>query len=55
MDREDYMYAGGVLLIAAGAGTFHLGYALACAGAGLVFPFVLSMLRGGSPGKGDEA
>lgn len=55
MDREDVMYAGGVLLIAAGAGLFHAGYGLACAGAGMVFPFVLSMLRGRPPGKGADS
>jgi hypothetical protein len=55
MDRDDWMYAAGVGLIAAGAALFHTGYGLACAGAGLVFPFVLSMLRGRPPDKGADS
>lgn len=53
MDREDWMYAAGVSLIAVGAGLFHAGAGLACAGAGMVFPFVLSMLRGRPPKDGE--
>lgn len=55
MDRDDLMYAGGVLLIAAGAGLFHAGAGLACAGAGMVLPFVVSMLRGRPPSKGADS
>ncbi len=43
MDRDDYLYAAGVLLISAGAGLWHVGAGLACAGGGLVLPVVLSM------------
>lgn len=47
MDRLDWLYAVGVLLAATGAGVFHVGLGLACAGAMLAFPSVLSMLRSG--------
>lgn len=44
MDREDWLYLLGAALVALGAGLFHPGYGLACAGLALVFPALLSML-----------
>ena len=47
MDRDDWIYAVGILLIAAGAALFHVGAGLVCAGTGVVFPLVLAIVRGG--------
>lgn len=47
MDKDDWIYATGILLISAGAGVFHLGAGLACAGLGIVLPYAIAMVRGG--------
>lgn len=52
MDREDWMYLSAVSLVALGAGMFHPGAGLVCAGLGTAFPFVLKMLLGRPPTKG---
>jgi hypothetical protein len=55
MDVEDWLYITGITLIAVGAGLFHPGAGLTCAGMGLAFPFVLSMVRRPpGPPKGAE-
>lgn len=54
MDREDYMYAGAILLVGVGIGWFHPGAGLACAGGMLALCPVISMLRNSSPPKGPE-
>jgi hypothetical protein len=53
VDVGDVIYAGSVVLVASGAGQFHLGAGLICAGLGSAFPFVLVMLRGVKPTKKD--
>jgi hypothetical protein len=52
IDLGDALYASGVILIAVGAGWFHPGAGFMAAGCGVVFPFVLAMVRGGAPPKG---
>jgi hypothetical protein len=54
VDVGDLIYVGSVLLVASGAGQFHLGAGLICAGLGSAFPFVLVMLRGVKPTKKDD-
>jgi hypothetical protein len=51
VDVGDVIYVGSVVLVASGAGQFHLGAGLICAGLGSAFPFVLVMLRGVKPRK----
>lgn len=51
MDREDWIYIGAVALVAVGAGLFHPGAGLICAGIGVGFPFVQTMARGVKPPK----
>lgn len=53
MDREDWIYLAAVSLIAIGAGLFHPGAGLICAGVGGAFPFVLAMVKGVRPPKKD--
>jgi hypothetical protein len=55
MDREDWIYLGAVSLVAIGAGLFHPGAGLICAGIGVGFPFVQSMARGSRPKTKDES
>jgi hypothetical protein len=51
IDLSDVIYAGGVALVALGAGWFHPGAGLICAGLGTTFPFVVMMLSRGTPPK----
>ncbi len=47
MDREDYLYVFGVLLVAVGAGlSLNPGAGLACAGFGVLLPFFRSKGKG---------
>lgn len=55
MDRDDWIYLGAVSLVALGAGLFHPGAGLICAGLGAAFPFVLAMVRGVRPKRNDES
>lgn len=55
MDREDWIYLGAVALVAVGAGLFHVGAGLICAGIGVGFPFVQTMARGSRPKKENES
>ena len=51
VDVGDMIYAGGVALVALGAGWFHPGAGFICAGLGTTFPFVVLMLSRGTPPK----
>lgn len=53
LDLSDVIYICAVVLVACGAGEFHRGAGLICAGLGAAFPFVLVMLRGVKPTKKD--
>jgi hypothetical protein len=54
LDIEDWGYFLGTACISCGAGWFSIGAGLCCAGVLMVFPAVLSILRGGPPQKGHD-